>query len=73
MRRRPVRESGGSCFWFTLPSKAVAPAENGKPLAGMRIAVISHNAALREGLYLQIAVAGGIPADPPPAARPTPS
>ncbi len=57
-------ESGGSCFWFTLPNKAIAPAENGKPLAGMRIAVMSHNAALREGLYLQIAVAGGIPADP---------
>jgi CheY-like chemotaxis protein len=29
----------------------------------MRVAVISHNPALREGLYLQIAMAGGIPAD----------
>jgi len=56
-------ETGGSCFWFTVPSKAVASAENDKPLAGMRVAVISHNPALREGLYLQIAMAGGIPAD----------
>ena len=56
-------ETGGSCFWFTIPNKAVAPAENDKPLAGMRVAVISHNPALREGLYLQIAMAGGIPAD----------
>ena len=56
--------SGGSCFWFTIPNKQVAPAENDKPLAGMRVAVMSHNAALREGLYLQIAVAGGVPVDP---------
>src|ERR1700761_7148777 len=48
-------ETGGSCFWFTLPNKAIAPAENDKPLAGMRIAVMSHNPALREGLYLQVA------------------
>ncbi|HWM61088.1 MAG TPA: ATP-binding protein, partial [Rhizomicrobium sp.] len=57
-------ESGGSCFWFTLPAKVVAPAEDGKPLAGMRVAVMSKNKALREGLYLQIAASGGIPADP---------
>jgi CheY-like chemotaxis protein len=56
-------ETGGSCFWFTIPSKAIAPAENDKPLAGMRIAVMSHNPALREGLYLQVAMAGGIPAN----------
>ena len=56
-------ETGGSCFWFTLPNKAIAPAENDKPLAGMRIAVMSHNPALREGLYLQVAMAGGIPAN----------
>jgi CheY-like chemotaxis protein len=56
-------ETGGSCFWFTLPNKAIAPAENDKPLAGMRVAVMSHNPALREGLYLQVAMAGGIPAN----------
>jgi PAS domain S-box-containing protein len=56
-------ETGGSCFWFTVPNQAIAPAENDKPLAGMRVAVMSHNPALREGLYLQIAMAGGIPAN----------
>ena len=56
-------ESGGSCFWFTIPNKAVALADNDKPLAGMRVAVMSHNPALREGLYLQVAIAGGIPAN----------
>jgi PAS domain S-box-containing protein len=56
-------EAGGSCFWFTIPNRAIAPAENDKPLAGMRVAVMSHNPALREGLYLQIAMAGGVPAD----------
>ncbi len=55
---------GGSCFWFTLPAKIVTPAVSGKPLAGMRVAVMSKNKALREGMYLQIAAAGGIPADP---------
>ena len=55
---------GGSCFWFTLPAKVVTPAQAGKPLAGMRVAVMSRNKALREGMYLQIAAAGGIPADP---------
>src|SRR5476651_2384367 len=55
---------GGSCFWFTLPAKVVTPAQGDKPLAGMRVAVMSRNKALREGMYLQIAAAGGIPADP---------
>jgi PAS domain S-box-containing protein len=56
-------ETGGSCFWFTIPNRAIAPAENDKPLAGMRVAVMSHNPALREGLYLQVAMAGGVPAN----------
>jgi PAS domain S-box-containing protein len=34
------------------------------PLKGMRVAVMSRNKALREGMYLQIAAAGGTPADP---------
>ncbi len=55
---------GGSCFWFTLPAKVVTPAQGGRPLSGMRVAVMSRNKALREGMYLQIAAAGGIPADP---------
>jgi PAS domain S-box-containing protein len=61
-------EPGGSCFWFTLPAKVVTPALAAKPLAGMRVAVMSRNMALREGLYLQIAAAGGIPAEPDGAA-----
>jgi PAS domain S-box-containing protein len=55
---------GGSCFWFTLPARAAIPAEAARPLAGLRVAVMSKNKALREGLYLQIAASGGIPADP---------
>jgi PAS domain S-box-containing protein len=55
---------GGSSFWFTLPCKTVEPIENSRPLAGLRVAVMSRNRALREGMYLQIAAAGGIPADP---------
>ncbi|HVW74186.1 MAG TPA: ATP-binding protein [Rhizomicrobium sp.] len=57
-------ETGGSCFWFTLPAQVIAPVEIRRPLAGLRVAVMSRNRALREGLYLQIAAAGGIPADP---------
>ena len=55
---------GGSCFWFNLPAKVMTPAQGGKPLADMRVAVMSRNKTLREGIYLQIAAAGGIPADP---------
>ena len=58
-------EGGGSCFWFTIPAHVVTPADaDAAPLKGMRIAVMSKNRALREGLYLQIAACGGIPADP---------
>jgi PAS domain S-box-containing protein len=57
-------ESGGSCFWFTLPAGAASLSENARPLAGLRVAVMSKNRALREGMYLQIASAGGIPVDP---------
>ncbi|HWA69907.1 MAG TPA: ATP-binding protein [Rhizomicrobium sp.] len=55
---------GGSAFWFTMPCVAVQPAEADAPLKGLRVAVMSKNKALREGLYLQIAACGGIPADP---------
>jgi PAS domain S-box-containing protein len=58
-------QEGGSSFWFTLPTRAVQPSDAGAaPLKGMRVAVMSKNRALREGMYLQIAAAGGIPADP---------
>jgi PAS domain S-box-containing protein len=57
-------ESGGSCFWFTLPVQAAGPCETARPLSGLRVAVVSKNKSLREGLYLQIVAAGGIPADP---------
>ncbi|HET7084120.1 MAG TPA: ATP-binding protein [Rhizomicrobium sp.] len=58
------RPDGGSCFWFTLPLMALARMEDIAPLAGMRVAVASANAALREGLALQIAAAGGLAVDP---------
>ncbi len=57
-------EGGGSSFWFTLPSQVVEAGAAGAPLKGLRVAVMSRNKALREGLYLQIAACGGIPADP---------
>jgi len=55
---------GGSCFWFTLPATVVTHTQIARPLAGLRVAVMSKNKALREGMYLQIAAAGGIPSDP---------
>ncbi|MBW8708657.1 MAG: response regulator, partial [Alphaproteobacteria bacterium] len=57
-------DSGGSCFWFTLPARIVTPAQVSRPLAGMRVAVMTTNKALREGMYLQIAAAGGTPPGP---------
>jgi CheY-like chemotaxis protein len=57
-------ETGGSCFWFTIPTRTIAAGDRDKPLSGMRVAVMGHNPSLREGLYLQIAMAGGIPTDP---------
>jgi len=63
------RVPGGSCFWFTLP--VAEPAETpdsadqaaSMNLADMRVAVMTANDALREGLYLQILACGGIPVD----------
>ena len=52
--------SGGSLFWFTLPASVVLPAPpRTAMLAGKRIALISRNAILREGLVAQIRAAGG--------------
>ena len=65
------RREGGSCFWFTLPAIGDgSPAESATPLAGMRVAVMSQNQALREGLYLQIA--RGAAAFPPIPGAPAP-
>jgi PAS domain S-box-containing protein len=49
----------GSTFWFTLPAIVVRPANGGAALQGKRIAIVSRNKVLREGLSLQIAVQGG--------------
>ena len=51
---------GGSAFWFTLPAVVaeVAP-ESRKPLDGKRIAIVTRNKSLREGLSLQVEAAGG--------------
>jgi len=51
---------GGSLFWFTIPSVAAIPApEQVHSLAGKRIAVVSRNTVLRDGLAAQIRAAGG--------------
>jgi PAS domain S-box-containing protein len=45
----------GSVFWFTLPAHVARPAEtDAPPLEGRRIAIVSRNRLLREGLKLQI-------------------
>ena len=52
---------GGSLFWFTTPAIAIRdahPVENER-LAGYRIAFITRNAVLREGVTGQIRAAGG--------------
>ena len=51
---------GGSLFWFTIPAVLAEPApEQPHSLAGKRIALVSRNAVLREGLAAQIHAAGG--------------
>ena len=53
-------EDGGSSFWFTLPAIVadVAP-ERTLSLDGKRIAIVTRNKSLREGLSLQVEAAGG--------------
>jgi signal transduction histidine kinase/CheY-like chemotaxis protein len=53
------RPGGGSCFWFSLPLRVAAASKDNSPLQDMRVAVITHNPLLREGLQLQIAASGG--------------
>jgi len=50
---------GGSCFWFTVPAIIVEGAPAVRPLAGMRVAVMSANQLLAQGLSAQIREAGG--------------
>ena len=50
----------GSTFRVTLPLLAAKPAEAGSaPLKGRRIAIVSHNKVLKEGVRLQIEALGG--------------
>ena len=53
-------EDGGSSFWFTLPAIVadVAP-ERTLTLDGKRIAIVTRNKPLREGLSLAVEAAGG--------------
>jgi PAS domain S-box-containing protein len=56
---------GGSSFWFTLPVNQVETSDLQMPsLNGLRVAVMTKNKALREGLTRQIISAGGVCADP---------
>jgi PAS domain S-box-containing protein len=52
---------GGSLFWFTLPARiiAAAPASDGAPLEGYRVAIVARNSVLYEALGSQIRDAGG--------------
>ena len=53
---------GGSLFWFTIPAIVSMAAEpEDKDLSGKRIAVLSRNALLREGLSAQLQAAGAEP------------
>ena len=55
----------GSAFWFTIPNIVVEDADPSLlPLAGMRVAVMTKNRALSEGLALQIQACGGAVAGP---------
>jgi PAS domain S-box-containing protein len=55
----PVLE-GGSCFWFNLPASIIEMApEDEKPLAGKRVAIVTRNKPLRNGLSLQVEALGG--------------
>jgi PAS domain S-box-containing protein len=52
---------GGSIFWFTTPAIAIRDANptEAERLAGYRIAFVTRNAVLREGVTAQIRAAGG--------------
>ena len=50
---------GGSAFWFTLPARVTGAAPGTAPLADLRVAIVTDNGALRDGLTAQIEAAGG--------------
>ena len=52
---------GGSLFWFTTPAIMIRDANSieSERLAGYRIAFVTRNAVLREGVTAQIRAAGG--------------
>ena len=52
-------QGGGSIFWFTLPAVVLREGRGNRKLAGQRIAVISRNAVLRDGMAAQIRNTGG--------------
>ncbi|HEY5347252.1 MAG TPA: ATP-binding protein, partial [Rhizomicrobium sp.] len=51
---------GGSAFWFTLPARVVdAGTVIDAPLSDFRVAIVTSNPALRDGLSDQVREAGG--------------
>jgi signal transduction histidine kinase/CheY-like chemotaxis protein len=56
-----ARIGGGSTFWFTIlaPTLREADPADREQLAGVRVAIVTRNATLREGLAAQIVGAGG--------------
>jgi PAS domain S-box-containing protein len=50
---------GGSVFWFTVPAIVVQDAQTDDRLAGIKVAIVSRNSVLREGLIAQIQATGG--------------
>jgi PAS domain S-box-containing protein len=50
---------GGSCFWFTIPQATTDSGAKGPALGGLRVAVMSANPVLEDGLSRQIAALGG--------------
>ncbi|HEY1613752.1 MAG TPA: ATP-binding protein [Rhizomicrobium sp.] len=50
---------GGSLFWFTVPVRVLKEAEPMERLAGTRVAIVTRNGVLREGIVAQIRALGG--------------
>jgi PAS domain S-box-containing protein len=55
----PGKDSGGSIFWFTVPSIVVEAAPPNHALQGVNVAVVSPNRILSQGLNTQLREAGG--------------
>jgi PAS domain S-box-containing protein len=50
---------GGSLFWFTIPLIIVKPATQAPKLTGLKVAIVTRNAMLREALTEQIRAEAG--------------